>query len=177
MGFKMTRGQDERVLEAMLDDHAVRKIVLRRRNVLRTYVSEMIANQTGLWEVYDRFALRTIPPRVRVDVGELRNHLRVNAVFYDRLEQTLRFSRQSFLEAWYEQLFEPDAHTRLLHFLDVSPGMWSLSSKSVKQNSGDLRRLISNYAELESALAGSELEWLLHAEEIHAYGREVSGNA
>jgi LPS sulfotransferase NodH len=174
VGFKMTRGQDERVLQAVLSDRSVRKIVLRRRNVLRTYVSEKIAEQTGRWEVYDSSELKKKPSRVRIEIEDLRDHMRVNDAFYDRLEQNLCLSGQTFLGVCYEQLFAIDAHSRLLKFLDVSPS--NLAAKSVRQNPGDLTQLISNYHELESTLAGSEIQALLEDGEVDAHGRELSGN-
>jgi LPS sulfotransferase NodH len=175
IGFKMTRGQDERVLQAVLDDRAVRKIVLRRRNVLRTYVSEKIAEQTGRWEAYESSELKEKPSRVCVKIEDLRDHVRLNDAFYDRLEQTLWLSGQRCMAVWYEQLFAIDAHSWLLKFLDVSPA--NLIAKSVKQNPDDLTQLISNYHEFESAVAGTEFGPFVENEEVCAYGRELSGNA
>jgi hypothetical protein len=71
-------------------------------------------------------------------------------------------------------LFAIDAHSRLLRFLDVSPS--NLAAKSVRQNPGDLTQLISNYHELESTLAGSEIQAFLEDGEVDAHGRELSGN-
>jgi LPS sulfotransferase NodH len=175
VGFKMTRGQDERVLQAVLNDRAVRKIVLRRRDVLRTYVSEKIAEQTGRWEVYASSELKEKPSRVCVKIEDLRDHARVNDAFYESLEKTLCLSGQRPMVVWYEQLFAIGAHSRLLGFLDVPRR--NLIAKSVRQNPGDLAQLISNYNELESALAGTEFGPLLENEDVCAYGRELSGNA
>src|SRR5207237_10395049 len=49
VGFKMTPHQNQAVLDAMLHDPLVRKVVLRRENRVRTYVSRVIAETTGQW--------------------------------------------------------------------------------------------------------------------------------
>jgi LPS sulfotransferase NodH len=174
VGFKMTRGQDERVLQAVLDDPSIRKIVLHRENVIRTYVSEEIAKRTGRWEAYHRSELAENPPQVHIEIGDLENHLKANEAFYDGIEQSLLLSHQKPLKLWYEQLFAPQSHSRLLTFLDVAPE--PLAAKSVRQNPGQLSELISNYRELETAFAGSKFELLLNAEENRAHGRGLQQN-
>lgn len=165
VGFKMTRGQDDQVLQAVVEDHGVLKILLRRSNSLRTFVSERIAEETGRWEVYDRAELPLRSPRIHVDVDALRAHMAVNHGFYSLLEQALCRSGQSYLPVRYERLSSPDEHARLLTFLGVDPQARMLEAKSVRQNPAALPQLIANYRELESALHGTELESLLHFEE------------
>jgi LPS sulfotransferase NodH len=50
VGFKMNRGENGVTVDAMLRDLAVKKILLKRRNRVRAFVSETIAEMTGLWE-------------------------------------------------------------------------------------------------------------------------------
>lgn len=175
VGFKMTRGQDERIINALLDDRGIRKILLRRSNPVRTYVSEQIAEQTGRWEVYDRSELPQSSRRIRVDVEELRAHLEVNQQFYRSLEQPLRHSDQSFLSVQYERLSSPEEHARLLTFLGVERNALPLEGESIRQNPEPLPQLVANYYELESALRGTELEPLLAAEECFVEDHAAAG--
>jgi LPS sulfotransferase NodH len=177
VGFKMTRGQDERVLQAVLEDRRVRKILLRRSNVVRTYVSELIANQTGRWEVYDQAELPAEPSRVRVDLHDLQRHLTLNNEFYARLEEVLGSTCQEYFSTCYEHLSLNGEHRQLLRFLEVSPNEINLTPRSVRQNPEPLSRLIANYHEVESVLSGKELAFLLESEEVHANGYKVPGDA
>jgi hypothetical protein len=170
VGFKMTRGQDDGVIHAVLQDPRVQKIILRRNNVLRTYVSELIAQQTGSWEVYDRADLPAQVERVHVDLDALRSRLGENETFYAQLEQVLRSSGQRAHAVLYERLCERDEHLRLLEFLGVASLGLELAAQSVRQNPAPLSQLIANYAELESELAGSTLRELLQLEEEYTHG-------
>ena len=75
VGFKWTRGQNEQVLAHVLGDASIKKIVLRRRNRVKTYVSEMIAKQTEQWEVYRQHELVLPRPRVTIDHHALLQHI------------------------------------------------------------------------------------------------------
>ncbi|MGD8817664.1 MAG: hypothetical protein PVJ51_10790 [Acidobacteriota bacterium] len=161
-GFKMTRDQDEIVIRHLLDDAAVRKIVLRRGNRLKTFVSQLIAEQTDRWEAYDRTELPDDVDKVRVDVASLEAHVARNERFYEGILRPLRARRQRFIEVMYEELHSRSEHRRLLTFLGVKAVDEPLRSCSVKQNPCDLRALIANFAEIESELRGSEF-----ADELH----------
>src|SRR5687767_1531082 len=81
VGFKMTRGQHSRVLDAVLADSNVRVIVLRRANRIKTFVSEMRAEASRRWEVYDPAEVDPSRPRVRVDLRVLDAYIVENEAF------------------------------------------------------------------------------------------------
>jgi hypothetical protein len=176
VGFKMTRGQDERILTAVLEDRDIRKIVLRRANPLRTYVSELISRETGKWEAYRPTELPVNRPRVRVNLEEFRSHVDANNAFYRRLEDVLERSGQVWHAASYECLFSRREHQRQLVFLGVNRSLLPLAPRSIRQNPESLRDLVSNYRELESALDGTDPASLLNAEETFVYD-EIPSNA
>ncbi len=89
VGFKWTRGQNEDVLKSVVEDTGVKKIVLRRRNRIKTYVSEKIAQETQQWEVYSRHELTMPRPRIHVDAEELLQHIAINQHFYAELSADL----------------------------------------------------------------------------------------
>jgi LPS sulfotransferase NodH len=157
VGFKMTRGQDPTVLAALLADTNVRMIVLRRANRLKTYVSELCAEATGQWEVYDRAALTPSRRRVRVDRRALDRSIAQNETFYASIEAGLESFGSAALGVTYERLHRDDEHRRMLAFLGVPAEDAALTAGSVKQNSCDLRDLIENYDELARELVGTDL--------------------
>jgi hypothetical protein len=157
LGFKFCRGQNPQVFVALLADRGVRKIVIKRDNRLKTFVSELMSRQTGQWEVYNRADLVGERAPVHVDIAELRANIALNDAYYSRIEITLRRSDQDFLPVTYETLFSEQPRRQLLEFLGVSPRLDVLRVRSVKQNACDLRRLVANFDELEVALRGSDL--------------------
>jgi LPS sulfotransferase NodH len=52
VGFKMTGRQNTTVLNAVLHDATIKKIILKRHNRVKTFVSKLIAQQCGIWEDY-----------------------------------------------------------------------------------------------------------------------------
>ena len=157
VGFKMTRGQNQSVLDALLGDVRVHTIVLRRANRLKTYVSELRAQASGLWEVYDRAELAASRPRVHVESGALHRHIADNEQFYAGVDAALARSGAPALRVTYERLFHEDEHRRILSFLGLRQGGVPLRAASVKQNSCDLRDLIDNYGELADAVRQTDL--------------------
>jgi len=157
IGFKMTRGQHRRVLEALLADPTVRVIVLRRANRVKAFASELRAEATSRWEIYDRAELDPERPRVHVAPAALDAYLAANEAFYTEVDRALAGSDGRVLRVTYERLFRDDEQRRLLDFLELPSDGGALTAKSVKQNPCDLRDLIENYDALARELAGSVL--------------------
>jgi LPS sulfotransferase NodH len=157
LGFKMTRGQNEQILAKVLLDRSVRKIVLSRRNRIRTYVSSLVAERSGQWEVYSEADLIEPRPKVDVDVSDLHRQVAQNEAYYARIERALQFSGQEALAVVYEDLGSSAEHSRVLAYLDVADASVPLFARSVKQNPGDLRRLVANYDEVLSSLRDTEM--------------------
>jgi LPS sulfotransferase NodH len=164
VGFKMTRGQNDAVMRALIGDPGVLKILLYRRNRLKTFVSEQLARQTDQWEVYARDQLVTGAPRLHIDVESFRAHCDLNERFYQDIEHALRSGRQRWIEVAYENLLAGSEHVRLLEFLGVGDTRARLTQSSIKQSDTDLRSHIENYRELELALEDSE-----YLAELHDY--------
>jgi LPS sulfotransferase NodH len=157
VGFKMTHGQAEETLQHVLDDRSVRKIVLHRRNRVKTWVSERLAERLDQWEVYDEDELAAVRPRLEIDVRDLREHAARNEAFYARVEGSLEETGQDFLPICYEELWIPRQHARLLNFLDVRPADTDLTPRSVKQGPRNLQETLANFDEVAAALRGDPL--------------------
>jgi LPS sulfotransferase NodH len=156
VGFKWTLGQSEEVLESVVHDRAVRKLVLRRGNRIKTFVSQKIAETTCQWEVYEAQELAMPRPRVHVDPDQLLEHIATNQKFYGDLSDDLLKTGQPHLTIDYETLFDGRVRNRMLEFLNVETE-FSLHATSVKQNATDLRESISNFGELQGCLPSRAL--------------------
>jgi LPS sulfotransferase NodH len=157
VGFKFNSGENETAAGAVIDDRAVHKILLSRRNRIKTYVSERIAEETGRWESYGD-APREPLHRVRVEPQALLEHIERNERYYAALRQAL--GTQRWLEVDYESICTNGPNggiARLLDFLGAAAGE-PLRAASTKRNPDDLRALVSNFDELEVALSGTALE-------------------
>jgi hypothetical protein len=157
VGFKMTRGQAESVLDHVLHDPSIKKIVLRRRNRVKTLVSELIAQATDQWELYDA-ETKIEPPRIVVTAAQVHAHAAENDSFYDAIVRLLISTNQRFIELEYETLDRPAEHMRMLRFLGVSSLESPLASVSIKQTPQNLRLVIENFEELDLSLAGTEYQ-------------------
>jgi LPS sulfotransferase NodH len=157
VGFKMTRGQNEEVLRHVLFETAVRKIVLKRRNRIKTFVSSLIAERSGQWEVYSEADLVEPRPKVELNVSDLHRSVAENEAYYVGIDSVLQSSGQEALAVAYEDLGDPVEHLRLLATLGVSCRSGRLVARSIKQNPTDLRSLIANYDEVLDSLRGTEM--------------------
>jgi LPS sulfotransferase NodH len=157
VGFKMTRGQNEQVLANVLRDPGVRKIVLKRRNRIKTYVSSLVAERSGQWEVYSDADLIEPRPKVELNLTDLRKNMAANEAYYGEIETALRSCGQDALAVSYEDLESTAEHARLLAYLGVENTSVPLVARSVKQNPTDLKRLVANYDEVLNELQGTEL--------------------
>jgi len=158
VGWKWTQGQNQQVLDRVVADRGTRLIVVRRRNRLKVFASQRIAEGTGQWEVYREGDLVKDRPKVRADAGELRSFISEYEGFYDSLRQALAEHSRSWAEVAYEDLLTAETQRGLLEFLGVDALDLRLRPGSVKQNSTDLRDLLENFDELAAALAGTDLE-------------------
>ena len=157
VGFKLNRDQEPRAFEQVLADPGIRKLLLYRRNRVRTYVSEHIALATGEWESYpwSRRSPRQI--QLEVDAATLRAHAERNQRYYDGLRRVLEEASQPVLELCYEQLGEPRELQRALDFLGAAGHAGDLQGATRKQNAAPLSQLIANFNDLAAQLRGSDL--------------------
>ncbi|WP_034160798.1 hypothetical protein [Sphingomonas sp. ERG5] len=155
IGFKINLGENPDAVEILLNDRSVRKLLLRRRNRLRTYVSEKIATRTGVWESYDPSPDAALPA-IRVAADDLLRHVDRNATWYAGLEAKLLAAGQDWLDADYEALADPHQIARILAFLGVE-GRASLAPTCHKRGPVNLGVVVTNLDELADALAGTPL--------------------
>lgn len=150
VGFKAMWGQEPELVEELLADPSVAKIVLRRENRLRVYVSARRATITGAFAErrYDHL-------RVAVDPDDVLRFADDYACYFDWIDVVTR--GQDVLRLTYERLFEPGAVARALRFLGVEPDELLVTPAHARQSSDSLRHAIANFDELAAGLAGTDL--------------------
>ena len=92
VGFKLTHRQNEAVFRRMLEDRSVAKVVLGRRNRLKTYVSYRMSEALGEWEVYRGEELIRQRPRVRVEPRQFFERVAFDEAYYNEIRHALRFA-------------------------------------------------------------------------------------
>lgn len=124
-----------------------------------------MAEITGAWESYEYSKQVESPLPIAVNPEELHEHVARNKAFYHGICQRLEEHHQDWLDVEYEQLNSTTQRIALLEYLGVDTHH-RLHAATRKINSGELESMISNFAELEKALKGSDLEPDLYTTDI-----------
>lgn len=158
LGFKLNRGQNQIIFNQVLAEPEVKKIILKRNNRVKTFVSEMIAEQTKEWESYPWSERKQRKVAIHVDENALQRHIETNQRYFDQITETLENSNQPYLELSYEKLASPEEQRRILDFLCISQLEIQLTAMTSKQNSCNLRDLVTNFEELVEFLQDTDLK-------------------
>lgn len=141
-----------------VDEHPdVGLVHLRRRNLLKGYVSMLVAKTTGLWA--NRYPSETLEPPVPVSIAAAERYLRWD--LKESVECQKRYSHRTHLTICYEDLTaDLTYHYNLIQaFLGVEQRpLWP---RTCKQASRSLSTAISNYQELVERWRGTEFEQYL----------------
>jgi len=166
VGFKLCWKQNGPVFDAVLADPRIRKIVLKRRNRIKSFVSLLLARQTGEWVIYNDEATPGARPKVQVDEAELQRHIAFNDAYYAEIEAAIQQRGHLGHVLYYEDLFSETSLRATLKFLDVAePDPALLAGQTWKLSSTSLRDLVVSFDSLESSLRGTPLE-----EELYSAG-------
>ena len=157
VGFKLNIHGPPEVQAAVLEDPAVLKIVLERRSRIRSFLSEQIAERTGVWESYpDSRRQEESTAAVHVDAADLLGHAERNRRYYAGLRQRLVEIGQVCHELVFEELADPETQCSLLRFLGVDDSV-ALTGNTRRMNPQSLDALIANLSQLRDELVGTPL--------------------
>jgi hypothetical protein len=165
VGFKLCLRQHEAAYHAVVADRSVLKIILKRRNRIKTFVSLLLARQTGEWVVYEDSGQPEARPAIQVDVVSLRDNIALHERYYRETEEALRQSDQAYVVLWYEELILPHTLDETLNLLSVRNRHARLRGQTWKLTPIALRDVIANFGALDEELRGTDL-----AAELHAIG-------
>ncbi|WP_224816676.1 sulfotransferase domain-containing protein [Hasllibacter sp. MH4015] len=148
-GFRLFHDHDDRVVERILPDPRIAKIILTR-NPLDSYVSRKIASATGQWRLTDMKHAKTA--KVRFDAPEFAEMLNKLQAFQDHLRRGMQTSGQVPFLIRYEDINDPDVLNGMAAFLGSEHVVESTSKKLKKQNPSPLRDKVDNYDEMVAAI-------------------------
>ncbi|WP_262691051.1 hypothetical protein [Kordiimonas aestuarii] len=138
-------------------------IFLRRRNLLRAYLSRLTAEQSGIWHTTDdQLSL----PKLHVDTLRMLQALGNMAGTEKRLDNIMRLFPEA-LTLSYETLF--DARGRHLSEEACKAfashvglrGLEAMETQQTKLRPGNLSEFVENINEVARALTGTPHEWML----------------
>ena len=142
VGFKIFRQENDAVLHRMIEDDAIRKIVLYRRNILAIFSSARVARKTGKYGIREESEKIVATPKIKFDEEWfIKFHQKYTSFFRDVLERLNRSQQQIFFVN-YEDINEPPVLGALLTFIGANPSANISPENQIKrhrkQNSTDI---------------------------------------
>jgi hypothetical protein len=148
VGFKMTHWQQKQVLDDVCANPDIRKIILKRQAHLKTHVSHLLAERSGVWEDYAQTDLTSKPKPIAVNYKRLKMAVELNDRFYTYIDTVLCGPRSDVL---YEDLLNTETQQTLISELGLRKH--PLQAHSRRQNPYMPRDLISNSERLAEQLS------------------------
>ena len=159
-GFKLMLNQilQYPYLNSYLKRNNFKVIQVRRKNILKIYISRIRSNETGVFHAIE--AQKQI--KIRMPIPHLIQGLEGIKDEIDRLKQNVVDINREYCLLTYENLIEnrDEELFRILSFLDVNPDI-SLQCESKKITSEDLSQVVLNYDEVSNVLKNTPYEQYL----------------
>jgi len=156
VGFKIFPGQNDLILDTLIFDRSVKKILLERKNLLRSYVSKKIAENTGLWsQSKDK---EVILKKTEVDIDRFFAYSNMIDEGMNSIREKLTGTKQQVLELTYEEITTTFPLKKLTQFLEIENAKHIPEVNQKKQNPFPLSEMILNYDELSEHLNNTEYE-------------------
>ena len=149
-GFRYFHDHDPRVLETLLTDPKIAKIVLTR-NPVDSYVSWKIAQATGQWKLTN--VNKRKDAAARFDAAEFEAHLDALQQFQVTLMNALQTTAQTAFYVAYEDLQDVAVMNGLARWLGAKSQLENLNTALKRQNPEPVSEKVENFPEMERALA------------------------
>ncbi len=160
-GFKLMYDQTVRYKEIVpwLIEHKVYCIYIERKNILKLYISKLLAKQTNIW-VMRKEPLQQVD-KIYIKTSILLHELNEIVAEQHHL-QSIRDEFSNNITVYYEDILKEQekTSTQLLEFLSLP--VVSLASPLKKINSDDIAKIVINYDELKKVLRGTNYEGMLY---------------
>lgn len=149
-GFRFFHDHDPRVLDRVLPDPRIAKVILTR-NPLDSYVSRRIATETGQWRLTDMKHQKSA--KVEFRLWEFETMLEDLQAFQIRLQRGLQTTGQAAFYIRYEDINDIEVVNGLARFLGSEHALEATNAKLKKQNPSDLSQKVENYDHMVRSLA------------------------
>ena len=148
-GFRMFKGQDDKLLDIILQNKNCRKVILRR-NDLDSFISLQIANKSRKW--LSRNPDRIQADKVRFSMRKFLQYIDQNEGFYSRCESVISDTGQECYEIQYEQVKDLQELNRLVKFIGSRCRKQGIKERIFKQTLPGLAHKVVNYEGMIQAL-------------------------
>ena len=152
-GFRFFHDHDARVLDIVLNDPRCAKIILTR-NPAESYVSWKIAQATGQWKLTN--VKRRKASKISFEGVEFEQHIAALQEFQVFLLKRLQTSGQTAFYVAYEDLQSIDVMNGMARYLGADEHLETLDETLKKQNPSSLQDKVSNFEDMQTALAGGD---------------------
>ena len=140
VGFKILSKQNDELLDRIIEDRSVKKVILFRQNVLAVYSSARIAHETGKRHK----EAKVDHPIIEFHENKFRKYHGRYLAFYRGIFEKLNDSCQHFHMVHYEGINDPALFDNLLGFLGAKRGVSSGMGTNAKRNTPDILARFSN---------------------------------
>jgi hypothetical protein len=171
VGFKIFFGQCDPVLDTILDDPAIRKVVLFRRNVLANYSSALAASRSGSWSTKEDLDPSS-SHKVKFKAEQfIRFHNDYVGSFRNVIDR-LNTGREPYHLIYYEDINDAHMFASLISFIGTDPRQSRKTERRhlKKQSSPDILSRFSNPDEVAAFVNRYRLtHWMYEAHpDFHA---------
>lgn len=149
-GFRFFHDHDPRVIDRVLEDPRIGKVVLTR-NPLDAYVSLRIAAKTGQWRLTNPKMAKAAT--AAFDGAEFDAILDAQRAFRDKVQRALQVTGQTAFWIGYDDIGDLEVLNGLAAFLGSSDRLADVPGKLKKQNPGDTETKVENADEMRAHLA------------------------
>lgn len=143
IGFKHHLSNDRRIVESVLADKSIAKIVLTRPNMLATFSSNVIARAKTATPVSE-----TPPNRLPFDADEFLLHIKRRNRMLDHWKPQIEAVRDRCLQITYSEARTDQGMARIVDFLGLEPA--ELKHITVKRNSD---RVVERFTDPDAVMA------------------------
>lgn len=153
MGFKLlTNGLQNSGLRYLAKHNASKIILLNRRNLVKQYISRILAKRNGSWFHTQESFLKQ---RLHINPEDMIRSISKNLKVHNQCLTKIQKAGHSCITIYYEDLFsDMDAQLkRISGFLNISPSGFTPGTVALrKQTDMDLAKVIINYEKVSAYL-------------------------
>lgn len=156
VGFKIFPGQHDEAFKYLLGETSIRKVILERRNRLRSYVSKQISIKTGRWDQYKGNDSKLV--QIEINIEDFLLYKQKIDAYLLETEQALKLSNQKYLKLTFEEITSGFPLKKISRFLDIGNVDSVPEVNQKRQNPFPLSEMILNYEELSNYFENTEFE-------------------
>lgn len=164
-GFKIFWNQNNEILDELLDDPSVRKVILFRRNVLANFASSKSAASNNTWNV-NVDQNRAGWEKVRFTEKNFLKFYDSYIGFYRRIFEHLYAHRQPYHLITYDEINDPTLIAGVINFVGGDPtkpiALDNQPRKQVKQGPSDILSRFANPDDVREFLVRKNMQHWTH---------------